>query len=207
MPSQHFMHLENRCNHLISRFLEPAIATEQACLRANQSVPTPDFDDFAAFRLLTHAELEGYFEAKAKDAITALDRDFSLGKIHTTGFVKLIYLYIWIQKRSYSWTEKKVDDASNLRNLAQEALGFGRQFIKENNGIKEASIQVLSGLMGFFPDDLDQMLVNELNDYGKNRGAVAHSSWHFNKRTFTSAEIEKNKLTTILDLTKKFYEN
>lgn len=206
MPSAHFLHLESRCNLLTQRFLDPVIAAEQAALLAGQPVPTPNFDDFAAFRLLTHAELEGYFESRALDSLAALDAAFRRGQVQTVGFVALIYLYFWKERRQPVWPSMPVDDVAYLKQLAQEALGFGRQFVATNNGIKEASIHVMSALMGFFPDELDAVLVSELNQYGKRRGDVAHSSWHFNTRTFESADIEKSRLTTILSLTKAYYE-
>lgn len=213
MPSPHYLHLEVRCNLLIQRFLDPAIAAEQAALQVGIPVPEPNFDDFAAFRLLTHAELEGYFESKALDALSDLDAVFKSGQVMTSKFVALIYLYLWKGKRQPSWPSTEGDDpvsrrqdAAYMKQLAQEALGFGRQFVAANNGIKESSIYVLSAVMGFFPDELDQVLVNELNQYGKKRGDVAHSSWFFNSRTFESADIEKSRLTTILTLTKAYYE-
>lgn len=214
MPSAHFLHLEARCELLIQRFLDPAIAAEQDALLNGTPVPQPNFDDFAAFRLLTHAELEGYFESKAIDALTALDTAFKAGQVMTSRFVTLIYLYLWREKQQLTWPQllgddpqSRQQDAAYTKQLAQEALGFGRQFVKANNGIKESSIQVLSAVMGFFPDELDQVLVSELNQYGKKRGDVAHCSWSFNSRTFDSADIEKNRLTTILDLTKAYYES
>jgi len=214
MPSSHFIHLESRCNLLIQRFLDTAIADEQAALQSGMPVPQPNFDDFAAFRLLTHAELEGYFESKALDALTALDTIFKNGQVLTSRFVALIYLYLWQEKHQPSWPYGQGDDMQSrqkdrayTKQLAEKALGFGRQFIAANNGIKESSIHVLSAVMGFFPDELDQILVSELNQYGKNRGDVAHKSWFFNTRTFESADIEKNRLITILQLTKAFYES
>ena len=206
MPSAHYLHLEARCNHLIQRFIDPAIAAEQAALRAGEAVPAPDFDDFSAFRLLTHAELEGYFELKARDTLATLDAAFKSGQVLTSSFAVLIFLHQWKDRRQPTWPSAPADDHAYLKHLAQEALGYGRQFLAANNGIKEASIQVLSALMGHYPDELDAVLVNELNQYGKRRGDVAHSSWHFNTRTFDSADIEKNRLTTILRLTKAYYE-
>jgi len=206
MPSVHFKHLETRCNLLIKRFLDPLIAAEEAAVVAGQPVPDPNFDDFAAFRLLTHAELEGYFESKAHDALKTLEEAFNKGQVQTSSFVTLIYLHFWKSRQQLVWPNNSEDDATHMKQLAQNALCFGRQFVLNNNGIKEASIQVLSALMGIFPEELDSVLVNELNQYGKKRGDVAHSSWHFNTRTFESADIEKSRLTTILALTKAFYE-
>jgi hypothetical protein len=214
MASVHFEHLESRCNLLIQRFLEPAIVAEQVALRNGMPVPEPNFDDFAAFRLLTHAELEGYFESKALDALTELDTLFKSDQIMTSRFVALIYLYLWREKHQLSWPptqgndpQSRQQDKAYMKQLAQGAIGFGRQFVATNNGIKESSIHVLSALMGFFPDELDQILVSELNQYGKKRGDVAHRSWLFDTRTFESADIEKNRLITILNLTSAFYES
>lgn len=191
---------------MIQRFLDPAIAAEQAALLAAEPVPPPNFDDFAAFRLLTHAELEGYFEAKALESLATLDAHFKSGQVLTSDFVALIFLHSWKERGQASWPANQGDDPGHVKQLAQAALGFGRKFVAANNGIKEASIHVLSAVMGFFPDELDLVLINELNQYGKKRGEVAHSSWHFNKRTFDSADIEKSRLSTILSLTKAYYE-
>lgn len=213
MPSAVYVHLENRCFHLVKRFIDPALEAEKAALEAGQPLPSPDFDDFAAFRLLSHAELEGYFEAKARMSLDELDSQFKGNHILTSRFAALVYLYLWKEKRQTSWPAGQSDnpqgrqlDAAYCKQLAQDALGFGRQFVDANNGIKEASIQILSALMGYFPDELDMVLVSELNQYGRKRGDVAHESWVHNTRTFDSAEIEKNRLMEILKLTKSFYE-
>ncbi|WP_369064855.1 hypothetical protein [Burkholderia gladioli] len=203
-----FAHLERRCRDLIERYLEPIIDAEKHALETERPLPEPDFDSLAAFRLLSHAELEGYFEAKATAAIADLDGDFSRNAVVTNKFAALIFLYLWKQKRQPEWSSTGNDDAETVdfKKLAQEALGYGRQFVADNNGIKENSINTLSALMGYFGDQLDEVLVNELNQYGKKRGDVAHNSWVHNTRTFESAEIEKNRLENILYLTKEFYE-
>lgn len=215
MPSQHFTHLKDRCENLVKKYLDPVIAAEKAALLAPEPVPLPDpdFDDFAAFRLLTHAELEGYFESKAADALSSLDTFLKSGNNGLTSrLAATTYLYLWKHRIKPEWPEVGDDVESRQRDqafakkLAQEALGFGRQFVKQNNGIKEASINVLSALMGFFPDELDKVLVSELNQYGKKRGDVAHGSYIVTGVNFDSAEIEKNRLVTILKLTEEFYE-
>lgn len=209
-----FEHLEKRCAHLVKRYLEPAMAAEALALSEGRPLPDPDFDDFAAFRLLTHAELEGYFESKARAALDQLEAEFKADRVVTADFASLIFLLLWKERKQPTWPASAADDPDSrekdvchIKNLAQEALGFGRQFIEANNGVKERSIQTLSALMGYFTDDLDAVLVSELNQYGRKRGDVAHSSWAFNTRTFESAEIEKRRIETILRLTEAFYEN
>lgn len=206
MPIDPFTHLKERCERLIVRFLDPAIAAEAAALAAGDPMPQHDFDDFAAFRLLTHAELEGYYEAKAKASLDVLDAKFRSGSALTADFSALIFLYLWKERQQLNWPSTPDRDPGYIKALAQEAIGFGRQFVAANNGVKEASMRTLSALMGYFPDELDEVLISELNQYGSKRGDVAHSSWAFNTRTFESADIEKNRLVNILTLTKAFYE-
>ncbi len=204
--------LESRCTTLIKRFLDPLIAAEDEAVANNSPLPAPNFDDFAAFRLLAHAELEGYYESKALSAVEKLDADFKAGKVFTSGLVTLMFLHSWRSRCSPEWAQRGADgydlslDKSALSEFAQRSLGFCRQFIDANNGIKEASIHALSSMMGFFPDELDEVLVSELNQYGRKRGDVAHRSWTLDTRTFDSADLEKKRIVTILDLTKKFYE-
>lgn len=208
-----FMLLRKRADELILKYLEPTIFAERKAVEEKQPLPHVDFDNFAAFRLLSHAELEGYFETKAQFALDELDQLFRLGKPVTAKFAALIFLYLWKQRHIPPWTDRAGTDSASrkaeerdFKNLAQMACGYGRQFIKDNNGIKENSIHVLSGLMGYFTDELDEILIVELNQYGKKRGDVAHESWTKNNRVFDSAEIEKSRLLLILELTEKFYE-
>lgn len=200
-----FDHLEKRSIELLDKFIDPIIKAEDLATENFQAIPEPDFDSMAAFRLLSHAELEGYFEKKAKQALDKLEQAFQSDNVLTKDFASLIFLQLWVEKRSPEWSVLSID-RPEFKQMAQDALGFGRQFINNNNGIKEKSIIVLSALMGSFEDELDDILVRELNQYGKLRGDVAHDSWKHNTRTFESAVIEKTRLNTILKLTKDFYE-
>lgn len=208
MTSKHFKHLEERCHCLIARFLEPFIESEKTALALGQELPTPNLDDFAAFKLLTHAELEVYFEKMTLDALNHLDSDFKSGHVLTSKFAKLIYLYSWKEKKYLNWPGLLNPQAVTAfqKSLAQEALGFGRQFVKNNNGIKEDAMQIMSAIMGFFPQELDSILIEELNKFGTTRGEVAHQSVRSSSIIFESAEIEKTKLLNILKLANNYYE-
>lgn len=200
-----FDHLQKRSTELLNKFIEPTIQAEALAMQEGSPFPDPNFDLFAAFRMLSHAELEGYFEKKAMLALEKLELDFKSNVVLSKNFASLIFLHLWVQNRLPEWSADKGDQIV-FKKMAQDALGFGRQFIKTNNGIKEASIIILSALMGFFADELDNILLNELNQYGKLRGDVAHDSWAHNTKTFESADIEKKRLERILELTKNFYE-
>lgn len=213
-PLVPFDHLKRRCDELLTKYLEPIISAEQAALASGQPMPHPDFDAIAAFRLLVHAELEGYFEAKAKAALDQLDGQFKSGTFATKSFASLVFFLLLRKQRAVTWRAAHVSgdveirraEEADFKDLAQEALGFGRQFIAANNGVREGSLHVLSILMGYFPHELDDVLIKELDTFGKLRGDVAHDSWAHNTRAFDSAELERDRVKRILQLTKAFYE-
>ena len=215
--SQEFGHLESRHRELVAKYLQPTIDAEKNALENREALPATDFDQLASFRLLMHAELEGYFERKASRALAELQAEFDKDKVRTRDFAALVSLFLFAVPADASsgsqgskshpepmWTP---DGKGEFKNSAQRALGQAREFIKTNNGIKEASVYVLSALQGHFPDELDDVLVTTLNEFGKLRGDVAHDSWKHNTRTFQSAEIEKKQVETILSLVETFYES
>ncbi len=214
MAMDPFSHLETRCNVLIAKYLEPVILAENEALKKLEPLPAPDFDSLAAFKLLAHAELEGYFEAKAALALQQLDSDFKSNRISSSNFAALIFLYMQKKQVIHNWSSIGKSDDKSLRDaerkdiatLAQEALGFGRQFIKANNGIKENSVLTLSALMGYFESDIDSLLIEDLNEFGKSRGGVAHDSWTKDTSVFDSAELQKKHILKILKATNDFYE-
>lgn len=204
--STYFTHLQQRCNDLITKYVQPIIDAEASALAASEALPMPDYDSIASFRLLVHAELEGYFEDKAKSEIDRLAKEFSGSKYINSKIASLIMLYLWKKQLSCSWNGAEKYE-SDFKNLAQDALGFGRSFIKDNNGIKENSIYTLSAIIGLYQHEIDEVLVEELNTFGKKRGAVAHKSWIYNTRTFDSAETERNNVISIISLIRNNYEN
>ncbi|WP_139813885.1 hypothetical protein [Pseudomonas putida] len=186
--------------------MQPIIDAENAALAASEALPTPDYDSIASFRLLVHAELEGYFEDRAKSEIDQLDVEFAGGKYLNGRMSSLIMLYLWRSQSACCWNGTAKYDA-DFKSLAQNALGFGRSFIKENNGIKENSIHTLSAIIGLYQHEIDEVLIEELNSFGKKRGAVAHKSWIYDTRTFDSAETERNNVVNIISLIRNNYEN
>ncbi|HCR1248452.1 TPA: hypothetical protein ONA42_004810 [Pseudomonas aeruginosa] len=203
--SKQFEHLDSRFKKLVDKYLDPIINEENNALSNSTELPDPDFDSIAAFRLLIHAELEGYFEDKATHVIEELNAQFKSDKFINSKISSLIMLYLWRTQSTPTWSGSE-NLPSDFKRLAEEALGFGRKFIKSNNGIKENSIHTLSAIIGLYQHEIDEILIEELNEFGKKRGAVAHKSWIYNTRTFRSAEDEKNTVKNIIKLIKDTYE-
>ncbi len=208
MPSHshYFTELEARCGELCAKYIQPMIDAEVRALHDGKPVPAPDFDHMASYRLLVHAELEGYFERRSKAAIDTLQTEMKAGMVLTQRMASIVALYLWRTQWRPLWPGPS-SDRNVFKQVAQDALGFATSFISGNNGIKEDSIEMLSALMGYFPDEIDRVLVTELNELGKRRGDVAHESWTKNTRTFESAQIEKDRIERILRLVKTSYES
>ncbi|UQA72411.1 hypothetical protein K1516_09995 [Stenotrophomonas maltophilia] len=206
MTTAHFGHLKSRCGLLLAKYIDPQIAAIEAALADGDVPPDPDFDNMAACRLLIHSELECYFENRALDSIKACEGQSAL----TMKNASLIALRAWMERREIDWQRWVAPpvgvDKASFASLANEAHGFARQFIKANNGIKEKSVQTLSAIMGYFPDELDGVLVEDLNKYGSLRGTVAHNSWVYATNTFESPEIERGRVDRIIGLIEQFYE-
>ena len=109
-----FDHLERRSRELLEKFIEPIIKAEGLAITNSQTIPEPDFDSIAAFRLLSHAELEGYFEKKAMQALDKLEQAFKSDKVLTKDFSSLIFLQLWVQKRSPEWSVQSIESYSRI---------------------------------------------------------------------------------------------
>lgn len=209
-----FIHLESRCKELITKYAMPIILAEEVALKSGMPLPDTDFDQLVALRLIAHAEFEGYFEAKARRHLDELRQQFDAGSALTASHASLIFLHLQKSQIAPVWSStslmddraRKAAESADFKNMLNSAFGFANDFIVSNNGIKENSIFMLAAISGIFPDQLDTTLVAELNQFGIDRGAVAHVSWKFSKKAnVQSAIIEKNRIERLLKLIKEIY--
>lgn len=212
--SSHFNHLQQRCEELIAKYVDPIIAAENLALQNGAPPPDPDKDQIVALRLIAHAEFEGYFEACATEYIEQLKAQGPSGQSREISALVLLYLQkkritpYWSAKANLDDKKIRAAEISDFNKYSSEAFGFAADFIESNNGVKENSILTLGALTGKYPADLSTTLVTELNQFGTNRGAVAHKSHFFSKKAnIQSATIEKNKIQSIVNLIKDAYDN
>ena len=74
-PCQHFALLQRRIDELSQKFIDDQVEAE----RLDPTTFQPDLDRLAAYRLLVHAELEDFLEAKAKERLAAITALISSG--------------------------------------------------------------------------------------------------------------------------------
>lgn len=153
-----------------------------------------DVDRLAAFRLLVHAEFEEFLETKAAEGLDRLETDFRAGAqaMCTNGLV--FVMGIILSRLDERLAKSGLDEWNKYFEAVMVAA---RKFISENNGIKETSFKCLSVFSGKMPDELDTALALGLNNYGKNRGDVAHKS-AARVRTILAPSAEASEVDNLL---------
>jgi len=165
----HYALLEQRLNELSQKFVN-----DQAV--AEHSDPTtfqPDLDRLAAYRLLVHAELEDFLEAKAAQHLTSIMALISAGSAWMRQAPSLIALAIAVEQPT---PPTSLADTTRFITYVHGLLTAARKAVENNNGIKSQSFVLLSLCAGKTIDEIDDFLSGSLNSYGKERGDIAHKS-------------------------------
>lgn len=120
-------------------------------LNSTGSYSDAEYDAMSAFRLLVHAEIERFIESLLEDALARFTKNI------------------------ISW--KNIDQSSqlvdSLTNYFDKEM---RNAIKSNNGVRSKNILALIKPVGLNGENLDNMWLQTMDDYGKVRGGHAHNS-------------------------------
>lgn len=165
----HFRGLETRIQALTAKFVVDQLVAEAADPMAH----VPDLDRLAAFRLLAHAEVEEFLEAKAKEGLVALTASINVPARKVSAFPEVFVLAHALGKQlTVSWPF----DPARFMAEVHETVRTAEKAIADNNGVKGTSYFLLSLMAGKYPDEIDPSLGASLTSYGKSRGDVAHQS-------------------------------
>lgn len=199
MPTHcaHFKHLSGRVSALLQKFVADQVKDE----KENPLTFQPDLDRLAAFRLLVHAEIEDFLEAKAKENIAKLEASMS-GPHWGRRFPELLSLAV-VLKRMPGFTQEF--DSQKYNAFIKELIGAAKTAISENNGVKSNSFLFLSICGGKTVDELDMVLSGSLNSYGKDRGDVAHKSVE-HSTTLQAPSAEIGTATSLISQIAVYYD-
>jgi len=176
MPSKHFEALEKGVEllreHLLPESFDPTGSySEHVLTRA------------LAFRVLAHAEIETYFEARVLEA----SRD-ALKHFQKEGGVRRALIALLAFSGSLAETppdtlsapqpnqEKHWNSKIELEEKLRVAVNAFDRVVKNNHGVKESNLLRLLLPVGIKPADLDPNLLSNISAFGENRGDAAHSS-------------------------------
>jgi hypothetical protein len=125
----HFRLLHERVTELAKKFVDDQVHDELA----NPTGFKPDFDHLAAFRLLVHAELEVFLEAKARENVQAILERMAAGTPWMRQSPQLLALTIALK---HPIPHEDVLEAARHTTFVIDLLNAARAKISKNNGVK-----------------------------------------------------------------------
>lgn len=136
-----------------------------------------------SYRVLSHAEIEQYLEDRADEVARAADASWK-DRRHVSETTLCLLAFSGQQLARVPSTLKpppnKQQDWSELvkpdKRLSHAITQFTRYARRENHGIKEENALALLLPIGLRADEIDELLLAEMNDFGTKRGSAAHAS-------------------------------
>ncbi|HDV3863925.1 TPA: hypothetical protein RH250_004124, partial [Escherichia coli] len=181
--SKLFNDMTKRVNKLKRKYMNRQLKSE-----ANDPIGY-NFDtlNIAAYRLLVHAELEEYIEAKAIEMLSKIKNDVVVNGYNTIYFKNI--LAIAYQVDEILSITKPFDD-TDFKTAVLKIINCAELKVKKNNGIKKGSFIPLALFCGFDESSIDPILLTSLDSYGTRRGSVAHKgARHANNISAPSSEV------------------
>lgn len=199
MPSEHYRELVSSLDELREHLLPQEFD-------AGGDYPDKVFTGVVAFRLLSHAAIEDYLEARVIEiAIRASSHsnstgDISLPAAHLASFNDMKFgsppasLAPPRPNQNAGWPER-IDLVARVVKSSSLFVKFAQ---KDNHGVKEKNLMMLLIPVGLKHSDIDPLLVSELDNFGERRGDFAHSSASKHVRNSPNPEDELNNVLGLL---------
>lgn len=191
MPSQLWRQLERGVDNLRHCFLPPAFDALGTYANA-QTVHART----RAFLVLGHAEVETYLESWAKEIARTAEVLWQKGRVTSA----TTYLFGTLMEKvelPRTLVSSAKDTPERFTDASKKAFVCFYETIKENNGIKEASLIKLFGPLGLPASVLSPTLVPNLDSLGRLRGQHAHESSKA-VRSVLDPETEYNRVLALI---------
>ena len=159
------------------------------------------FEKVRAYTVLSHAEMEYYFE---ETALSVAERAYNRWITNQKSSKPLLALVAYYDGQYQSVPEAHDGNRSdeNLDVRIQKAYTSYNSLVRVNNhGIKETNILRVFLPIGIRIDDLDENLLIALNNFGAERGRIAHSTRASN---LTTPDDALNTVSSIIKLIDSF---
>jgi hypothetical protein len=153
-------------------------------------------DHTKAFLLLVHAELESYFEDRARRLVTNAEVRYRTRGVCTPVLSRLLV---------YHHAAK--DELGPVSpNTVSKAINYYLDHLEKNHGIKEKNLLTIFLPLGISHVDLDAQLVAACNQLAQKRGQFAHASFKTHQQVDPKTErdnIRHNILPELRNLEKR----
>lgn len=168
--------LTKQYDHLKERF-----STLRDIFLPNTFSPTGDYSDeifemSRAYKVLTHAELEYYFEQIGMAIAKKAYQDWEDKEVVSK---PLVALTVYYSGQYASIPDQKAGNNSDIRlkdRVNKAFTEYCRNVYAENNGIKEKNLLKLFLPIGIDLDSIPDDLIIASNNYGTIRGEIAHTT-------------------------------
>ena len=192
MHTDKYMRLKNRLNKLKRVYLPGSFS------------PTGTYSDTVyekgrAYTVLSHAEMEYYFE---EIALSIAEKAYKKWTQHQKASKPLLALVAYYDGKYSSIPDahdgNRSDETMDER-IRKAYTSYNKQVRDKNNGIKEADILKVFLPVGINISEIDENLLIALNNFGKQRGDIAHSTKSPNLTTPDDALNTVNEIMNLID--------
>ena len=153
-------------------------------------------DHTKAFLLLVHAELESYFEDRARRLVTTAEARYQSKGVCTPVLSRLLVYH----------NAAKDELGPVSQNAVSKAINYYLDHLDKNHGIKEKNLLTIFLPLGISHVDLDAQLVAACNQLSQKRGQFAHASFKTHQQVDPKTErdnIRRNILPELRNLEKR----
>ncbi|MDB4924273.1 HEPN domain-containing protein [Mucilaginibacter sp.] len=175
--TRRFQQLKNRLAELESHFLPP--------IKVSGNYTKKELDNTRAFCVLTHAEIEAFFED-----VAIFKTDTAIKSWVNSGKKKINLIVFHLATYCDKAPATKSVTPINLVHISHSNY---QRSIRSNNGIKQNNLDLLFGKIGY---EVDTTLASTLDSFGVQRGEIAHTSIKTHQPL--DPQSEKNRITLII---------
>lgn len=144
--------------------------------------PTGEYDDCVfehtrAYKAMTHAELESYFEETGKAIAKKAWEEWKENQTASRVLIALVVFQSKTESIPESVGKNSSKDERNLNMRVQDAYTSYIKYINgANNGIKEKNLLHIFLPLGLEPSDFPEELLTTCDSYGSERGEIVHKT-------------------------------
>lgn len=168
MATREFRRLERNIELLKSHFLNFEKRTDGAYTKE-------ELLNCRAFVAFAHAELETYFETVAARILARAKKGW-LEKRKSGRVITGLVAFRANSKTSIPADLAKPGDRQTLEYCVGSSIAAQEQTIESNNGIRPENFAKLFSPLGLSDSDVDETLSIQLDNFGRRRGGLVHSS-------------------------------
>lgn len=157
------------------------------------------YDRTRAYKLLCHSEIEAYIEDRTREIATRAVNEWEFySKPNKVCISLLAFSGIQHDMPPQTLTPRTTNIVNQTTSsILKKTLTSFHRTIKNNNGIKESNLLSLLYPIGIEESDLDSTWLIDMNNFGTQRGEIAHTS--IRTQTAIDPMIELNKVRQLLN--------